>query len=287
MENHKIIQQIKASNDLPEVPKSFGEILKMLLDPCNFDMDACIEKFSYHPQLENALIQVLNDHSKLKREIVSIKDAVVYLGAKNARIIAIAYVTRLLLPYRKGKTQIFDHNIYLKHCIGTSIASSMIAEKTGLCDKDKMFIYGLIHDIGVIVLDVCFPEYLDKIYELQKNGVHQIVAEKIVLGGITHSEIGRWLCKEWGLPDEIAQIVGFHHTPFLSNQFTTEVQIIHLGDSISANYYEQLLGNKTAFIFSEKIMEALGVNKEFVNEIIRRLPKEVAKINQIIEFKVL
>lgn len=287
MENYKIIQLIKNSNHLPEVPKSFGEILNMLFDPCNYNMDVCIEKFSHHPQLEKVLIQVLNDHSKLKREIVSIKDAVVYLGAKNVRIIAIAYIIRLLLPDRTGRAQIFDHNIYMKHCIGTSIASSMIAEKTGLCDKDKMFVYGLIHDIGIIVLDVCLPESLDKIYDLQKKGVHQIVAEKIVLGGITHSEIGRWICKEWGLPDEIAQIVGFHHTPFLSNQYTTEIQIVHLGDSISANYYEKLIGNKTAFIFSEKVMESLGVNKEFVIEIIKKLPKEVAKINQIINFKFL
>ena len=204
MENHKIIQQIKASNDLPEVPKSFGEILKMLLDPCNFDMDACIEKFSYHPQLENALIQVLNDHSKLKREIVSIKDAVVYLGAKNARIIAIAYVTRLLLPYRKGKTQIFDHNIYLKHCIGTSIASSMIAEKTGLCDKDKMFIYGLIHDIGNSP-DVCFPEYRIRFMN-SKRTVFIKSWQKNSFRGITHLEIGRWLCKEWGLPMKLHRL---------------------------------------------------------------------------------
>src|SRR5690554_6756706 len=138
MEDHKIIKLIKNSNHLPQIPKSFGEILNMLLVPYEFNMDVCIEKFSKHPQLEATLIKALNCNSKLNREIVSIKDAVVYLGAKNARIIAISYITRLLLPDSKGRAQIFDNDIYWRHCIGTSIASYMITDKTDLSDKDKM-----------------------------------------------------------------------------------------------------------------------------------------------------
>lgn len=285
MENNRTIQLIKQSNRIPKIPKTFGEILNMLFNPYDYDMNSCIEKLSKQPQLESTLIKVLNSNFKIEREIVSIKDAVTYLGAKNARIIAISHITRILLPDRKGRTQVFNTNTYWKHCLGTSIASSLIANETGLSDKNKMFTIGLIHDIGVTVLDICLPEYLDEIYIMQKKGSHQIVAEKIVLGGITHAEIGLWLCKEWGLPDEIAEIVGFHHTPFLSKTNRTEVEIMHLGDAISTNYYEKLLGNETTFILLDRIMESLGVTKKFVDEIIEKLPKEVQKVNRTIDFK--
>lgn len=284
MQNHKIIRLIKESNHLPQMPKTFGEILNMLITPYDFNMDECIEEFSKYPELVDNLIQVLNYNAKLKRKIENIKDAVVYLGAKNAKLIVASYITRLLLPNKKGRTEIFDNNNYWNHCIGTSVASYMIANRTGLSDKDKVFTYGLIHDIGVTVLDICLPEYLDKIYALQKKGLHQIAAEKIVLNGITHSEIGLWLCKEWGLPDEIAEIVGFHHTPYSSSsEYITEVKIMYLADSISTNYYQQLLGNETTFQYAEEIMEALKITKEFMDEIIDVLPKEVEKINSIIE----
>jgi len=284
MENHKIIKLIEESNHLPKTPKSFGEIYNMLLEPSGFNMDACIEKISQNPKLETAVIRALNNNSKLKREIKDIRDAVVYLGAKNTRIIWIAYITRLLLPERKGRAQVFSIKTYWKHSIGTSIASYMIAEKTGLCDKEKMFTSGLVHDIGETVLDICLPEYLDKIFMLQKKGLHQIAAEKIVLGGITHSEIGLWICKKIGLQQEVLEMVAFHHTPFLTKKYITEVQIMHLGDSISTNYYKKLLGNERTFIYAEKIMNNLGVDKEFVDEIIRILPKEVGKVNRIIDF---
>ena len=57
--------------------------------------------------------------------------------------------------------------------------SLVIAAETQLSDKDKMFTYGLIHDIGLTVLDIYLPDYLNKIYELQLKGIHQITVEKL------------------------------------------------------------------------------------------------------------
>jgi len=284
MQNHPIIKLIKESNYLPQIPKAFGETLNMLLEPSEFDMNECIEKISSLPRLEAILIQVLNYGTKLNREILTLKDAVLYLGAKNVRTIAIMFITRLLLSNKDGRTKIFNNRAYWKHCIGTSIAGHMIAVETGLCDKDKMFTYGLIHDIGVTVLDICLPEHLDKIFSLQLKGLHQVAAEKIVLSGLTHMEIGMWLCDEWGLPEEIKDIVKYHHTPFINSNTNNEIRILHLADAISTNYYERLLGNNKNFIYLDKTMELLNLSKEFVDDIARRLPKEVDKVDRIVSF---
>lgn len=280
MEQHNIINLIKNSGNLPQIPQDFGEILKMLLEPIEYDLNQCVENFLRFPQLEALLIQVLNYNAKFNREIRTIKDAINYLGAKKAKIITIAYITRLLLPDNKGRAKLFNNKKYWKHCLGTSIAAYMIADETKLSDKDKMFTYGLIHDIGVTVLDICLPDYLDRIYELHTKGIHQIAAEKIVLSGITHAEVGMWICEEWGLPDEIAEIVAFHHSPLLSKRYMNEIRIMHLADSISTNYYERLIGNHTTFIYAEKIIKILNVDKEFIQDIIKRLPSEIDKLNR-------
>jgi len=285
MQDHPIIKRIQESNYLPEIPETFGEILNMLLEPSEFIMDRCIEKLSSLPKLEESLIQVLNYNSKLNREILTLKDAIIYLGAKNTKIVIIAYITKLLLPNKNGRAKLFNNKTYWKHCIGTSIASHMIATKTGLCDEDKLFTFGLIHDVGVTVLDICLPEHLDKIYALQMKGLHQIAAEKIVLNGLTHTEIGMWICKKWGLPEEFIEIAGYHHTPFIDNQFSNEVKIMHLADSISTNYYEKLLGNKKTFIYSNKTRKLLNLSEDFIEEIAKKLPKEVDRINHIMDFE--
>lgn len=172
--------------------------------------------------------------------------------------------------------------------MGTSVASYMIADETGLCDKEKIFTYGLIHDIGITVLDICLPDHLDRIFTMQmEKGVHQIVAEKIVLGGITHSEIGIWICEKWGLPEEIIEIVGYHHTPFANSKASNEVKIMHLADHISTNYYENLLGTENTFIYADRLMEMLNLPKEIIENIARKLPEELNKISRIRFFELL
>ncbi|NLU52696.1 MAG: HDOD domain-containing protein [Clostridiaceae bacterium] len=284
MQNHPVLKMIKESEYLPKIPRVFGEALNMLLDPCEFNMDECIERLSRVPKLESTLIQILKFNSTLSRKIITLRDAVVYLGAKNTRMIAVAYITKLLLPNRNGRAKIFNNSTYWKHCIAASIASYMIAEETGLCDKDRIFTYGLIHDIGITVMDICIPDYLDKIYTLQQEkGLHQIVAEKIVLNGITHTEIGMWICDEWGLPDEIKDIIGYHHHPFKKSEAGDAVKVMHLADSISAQYYAKLLGDKKSFIYNDKIIELLNLSKEFVEKVAESLPGEVEKIYYTID----
>lgn len=286
MQDHPTIKLIQQSDYLPRIPKEFGETLNMLLEPCEYDIDEFIEKLSSLPKLESTLIQALNYSTKLNRKIFTLKDAVLYLGAKNARMIAIAYITGMLLPKRNGRSKIFDSKKYWKHCIGTAIASYLIADETGLCDKEKLFTYGLIHDIGITVLDICLPNLMDDIYLLHlQKGSHQIVAEKIVLGGITHTDIGMWICKEWGLPEEITEIVGYHHSPFVRGKTGNEVMIMHLADSISTIYYENLLGTSKSFIYADKTREELKLSKEFIEDMAEKLPQEVDRICRISIFE--
>ncbi len=282
MQKHPTIELIQQSDYLPEIPNEFGETLSMLLEPCEFDMEACIEKLLSLPKLESTLIQALNYKSRLNREILTLKDAVLYLGAINTRLIAISHITRLLLPNSKGRSRVFDNKKYWKHCLGTSIASYMIADETGICDKEKIFTYGLIHDIGITVLDICLPDQLDNIFTMQmERGIHQIVAEKIVLGGITHTEIGMWICEKWGLPREITEIVGYHHSPFVQDVSNSdEVMVMHIADSISTNYYENLLGTSKTFIYADKTRKTLNIKKELIENITLRLPDEVDSISR-------
>ena len=285
MHNHSIIKLIQQSNYLPEIPKEFGEILNLLLNPRDYHIEDCVSILSKIKGIEGVLIKALS--YKTNNKIKTLKEAIVYLGAKNTRMIAIAYITRLMLPDKYGRTKEFNRKTYWKHCLGTSVASYFIASATGLCDRDRMFTYGLIHDIGITVLDICIPSHLDRIYSIQtQQGVHQIVAEKIVLEGITHADIGMWICKEWGLPVEICDIVGYHHTPFVDNNSKNEVRTMHLADTISTNYYERLLGNNSSLLYYDKTRELLKLSKEFVENITNNLPKEVDRIYGTIDFEI-
>ncbi|NLU32761.1 MAG: metal-dependent phosphohydrolase, partial [Clostridiaceae bacterium] len=97
IQDHPIIQEIKQSGYLPQIPKDFGEAMSMLLRPYEYDMDECIERLYSLPNVASIIIRVINHVAAFNRKIRGLKDAVLYLGADNVRMIAIAHMTRLLL----------------------------------------------------------------------------------------------------------------------------------------------------------------------------------------------
>ncbi len=281
MKEHPTMIRIEESGLLPKIPKSMGETLHVLLDTDNFDIKESLALIRTIPGLEENIIKVLSINAKFTRKIVLLEEAVNYLGINNVRLILISFITRILLPNEEGNAKLFDSQKYWKHCLGTAIAASKIAKKTGLAESSKIFTYGLIHDIGITVLDICLPEELNEINRKHLGGMHQIIAERVVLGGVTHADIGMWLCEKWGLPEEICHAVGYHHNPFQSKIKNKDVLILHFGDLISTAYYESLIGVKNEFIFLERIKTELELPTEYVEELIEKLPEYIKQIEPV------
>jgi HD-like signal output (HDOD) protein len=285
MREAELISVFHESKDMPSVNKEITEIIRMLNNSDTLNIDLLAEKIARCGNLRSALLTNINSgYFNLARSIESLSDAIVYLGMKTVEKLIIAYLIKSLLPDALGKSKELSREKYWKHCLGTSIAANMLAEKLGKEDKYKYFAYGLIHDVGVAALDVCMPAVVDEVVKLQQKGLHQVVAERLVMKGFTHSNIGAWLCLKWELPEDIKAIVEHHHTPLLTKDYYEEVRIMSVADSISSLYYERLLSLNTTYVLNEKIMELLGVTMEDIESISELLPDKVQEAEKQFNF---
>lgn len=217
---------------------------------------------------------------KINKEIKTIKEAIIYLGMQAVQNLLVFFITKqLFYGLSPDNKRSFNSRQYNKHVLGTSVASSMLATELRLGDKYKLFSYGLIHDIGIAVLDACVPQLLDEIIVKLKGGMHQIIAERIVLGGITHAEIGAWICKRWNIREDITNVVEFHHRPFSIVENTIELKLMYIADTISTEYYEKLLGVNLNHQINESVMDSLGVTENQIQIIKRELAGEIEKSN--------
>lgn len=284
MQKEKIFELIEKSPYLPKLPEDISQILGMLKNPIDADLDLLIEKVEESPELNSLMLKNLNSgYFQLNREITTIKEAIVYLGMQTVQNLLIFYITLQLFPSSiKKRKRTFDMNKYWQHVLGTSVAGCLLASQLKRGDKYKLFSYGLIHDIGIIVLDTCLPTLLDEITVKLSNGTHQIVAERIVLGGMTHAELGAWLCRKWNIREDITSIVEFHHAPFLAKSNIEEVLLMFVADIISTEYCEGLLGINLNHQLNHKVMAALGLTNEVLETVIRAFPKELEKVTHYI-----
>lgn len=282
MDGDKLFTLIENSECMPKLPRDVSEILEIMKDPMLLDIDVLAGKVARCCRLNDLVLKNLNTgYYQISKKITSIREAVVYLGMQTVQNIIIFYITRQLFSeiLHEKKNRLFSMKLYWKHVIGTSVASSMLSDKIKKGDKFKLFSYGLLHDIGIALLDVCVPGLVDEIAQRLLSGTHQVIAERSVLGGITHADVGAWLCRKWNIRDDIINIVEHHHTPFWARSSIEDVRIIYAADVISTEYYERLLGLNINHDISKRIMDYLGISNDDRFEIIEALPQEVEKIH--------
>ncbi|GAA0725765.1 HDOD domain-containing protein [Clostridium malenominatum] len=282
MEKEKIFDLLENSDRLPKLSKDVSEILEMLKNPVGFDIDELIEKIYKVDNLNELMLKNLNSgYFQTNKKFETIKESIVYFGMQAVQNFIIFFITLQLFSHDSStnkSNRTFTMSHYWNHVLGTSVASCMLSAKIKYGDKYKLFSYGLIHDIGIAVLDTCLPELIDEVTEKLKNGMHQIVAERLVLGGLTHADIGGWVCRKWNIRDDITNIVEHHHTPFLAKLNPVEMKLLYLADAISTEYYEKLLGVNLNHGISTKIMDSLGITQSDMNSAIEALPGEIQKL---------
>jgi putative nucleotidyltransferase with HDIG domain len=112
-----------------------------------------------------------------------------------------------------------------------SVAVGLTAK--GICilarrhgQAETAFLTGLLHDIGKIALDTCFPEDYATVLAQVAEGSPFVDAERSLLG-LDHAEAGALLAADWSFPPAIVEVIRDHHNPqpgdFLPN-------LIHLCD---------------------------------------------------------
>ncbi len=85
--------------------------------------------------------------------------------------------------------------------------------RTGGIDKlDRLFTYAVLHDIGLVVLFLKFPDYFSMVRDgIEKFG--ELHLAELELLETDHCQLGYRVARAWHLPEPIPTIIAEHHLP--------------------------------------------------------------------------
>jgi putative nucleotidyltransferase with HDIG domain len=125
-------------------------------------------------------------------------------------------------------------------------------------DLDHVFIAGILHDIGMLVMATGMTEAYEKVLaRLQEGEEHLIDVEREVIGA-GHPEVGAYLLGLWGFPDPVIEAVAYHHEP--SRCLKREVSplaAVHIANSLECAH-SPYRGGKSNRFRDEDYLEASG-----------------------------
>jgi HD-like signal output (HDOD) protein len=161
-----------------------------------------------------------------------------------------------------------------QHSLGTAVASSTIAELTGLCVPQRAYTSGLIHDIGKVARlrldsDSFCQDVGDALYD--EVPLHQVEEKK---GSPLHHRLGHLVCHKWGLNQDVESVVHWHHEPEVEKRIGIGTKDLHrlidvvsLGNWTAHAMHFGFSGHRSHGKVSEVLVERMGLKEDDLSDI--------------------
>ncbi len=221
--------RVRNLESMPAMPAILGPLLRCLELPSDqIEIEKVAELISCDESIAAQCMRMANSALFSRREsIETIRGAVIALGASRLRdILWCSFLVRLS---PKGRWPI-NPVIFWEHSFGCALVSQKLAKKIGLPQPEKVYLCGLLHDIGELVNATLLPdEFRAAVDVALARGISLFDAEREILG-FTHCDTGKLLGEYWCLSADIQTVIQFHHAPDLAPPPSTLVALVHLCD---------------------------------------------------------
>ncbi|MBI4577205.1 MAG: HDOD domain-containing protein [Planctomycetes bacterium] len=173
------------------------------------DLASCIRS---DPGLAGNVLKVANTvhFARRGRAITDVSDAIVRIGFRETKRLVVAMPFLRMFPAR-ARSHGLDRVEFWLHCLAVGCLAGELARRSGYPAHEEAFIAGLLHDVGKLILDECFPEVLDQVLERCTAEQTRMVDAERALLGIAHPQIGEILQTRWNLPRVLRDATLYHH----------------------------------------------------------------------------
>jgi putative nucleotidyltransferase with HDIG domain len=254
-------------DELPTLPVVLPRLLN-LMESENSDAFHIAQAISHDPALTSKILKVANSaYYGFSQEICSLDRAIPLLGLNMVRSLALSIGVMAGLPNGDGESTHLSREGLWIHSLAVATAVRELAKKTGE-NNEHLFVVGLLHDIGKIVLDQFFNEpfgrALEAVRDQKDPSLH--VAERNIIG-MDHGEIGDMLLKRWKFPAVISDPISVHHQTVIPEGINQkDVALLRVADTLSKTVG---FGNPESFGYPETHSEdilMLGLDEQGLAE---------------------
>ena len=232
------------------------------------------------PAMSARLLKIVNSaFYGLGEKVDTLTHALSIVGTEQLIDLALAAI--VTSKFKGIPRDLINMETFWVHSIGCGIAARRIAKQIPGVEDEKMYLGGMLHDIGSLIFYKESPEDAKKILlRCKESGENLFKVEKEILG-YDHAEVGALLLTEWKLSERLVEMVRYHHQPASAGEFMMETCIIARADAM---VYELNIGNSGEPGIPEldpKVSEMIPISDEEINalkeEIIEQIDDTVRK----------
>lgn len=208
------VETLNQIEELPTLPVVAQQVLRLISMP-NSNMNQIAAVASRDQAISAKVVRLVNSaFYGLRNRASSLQHAIVILGLNTVKNLVIG-VSVVKTFGGNDSSSIFDRDKFWLHVFSTAMGAKLIAQRRKEKEAEDFFLAGLLHDIGILVVDQFLHDDFVQILDTSlKDGSDYLTVEREVLG-ISHGEVGAYLGKRWKLPEFLLAAMARHHDPHL------------------------------------------------------------------------
>ncbi len=244
--------------------------LQELLYEQSSTADEIARLISLDPALTARILRLANSSFySFPAQIDTVARAVTIVGTNEIYNLALA--TAAVSTFRGVRSDIINMPNFWKHSVYSGLVAKNLLNQSGVRNSEYLFVAGLLHSIGILVLIEQFPEVINKIEALPHTMASWDREQQIL--GFTYGDCSYQLLADWNLPLNIIRPVLHQHNPEATEaSYQMASACVHIGDRAASsllcsdqfNYKAAI--NPDAWSLIEIDEENLSVAMEYADE---------------------
>lgn len=235
-----------------EIIKDVGQLVSLpdavmranqLLDSHDSNAAEIGEVIAYDPVLSARLLKLVNSaFYNFPGQVDTISRAITLIGLDELRSLLIASASTQC--FNRLAPESIDMNSFWQRSVFCGLVAKKLASLLLDTNGESMFLTGLMHDIGRLLLLTAAPEQCQLIIQRAEQTGRRLAELETEQLGFNAAELGALLLKNWQLPKKLWQPIGDQLQPERSTEFKQESKLLHLAITITDSVEPELKTGK-------------------------------------------
>ncbi|MBI3562760.1 MAG: HDOD domain-containing protein [Gammaproteobacteria bacterium] len=225
---HELVSGVVRLVSLPEVCIRVNEMLE---DP-KINANDIGKVICQDTGLTARLLKIVNSSFYgFPSRIETVSRAVTVIGLRELRGLVLA--ASAVEAFSKIPNDVLNMVKFWRHSVYCGVVAKLLAQRCHVLHSERLFVAGLLHDIGKLIISHRLPGEAREILRLQKeNQGSDLELERQVLG-FDHAMVGGELLKVWQMPKTLMYAVRHHHQPQESDDAIIDVALVHIANGLT------------------------------------------------------
>jgi HD-like signal output (HDOD) protein len=234
--------------------------VKQLIDDDATSTDDIADVINYDPAIMSQVLKISNSALyKFPHTITTVAKSIQVIGTRSIYDLVLAY--GVANAFKHIEPDIIDLEKFWEQSVSCALLCKYLAEEVGLKEPEKLFVCGLLHNLGELVVVQVSPSEANKCASISTENTPLMLQNQNI--GFSYADISSELLKLWGIPADIWQIVSKTHVSE-HTAVSKEEKIIQLAYLLALNNVNGEIYSTHSGI-TEDMYKGLGIDLECVN----------------------